>query len=275
MQLYDLHIHTYLSDCADRNNAQPADYLKEAEKAGLLAIGFADHAWDKAVPGASPWYQKQPFERLKSTKEELEGIQSPVKVFFGAETEYADGVLGVSAEAAQHLDYIIVPHSHTHMKGFVLPAGRESPKEHAKYLLESFYNLCSHPNRDLFFGVAHPFHPVGASFEESREIFSHITDRDLEECMAVSKQNGVYLELNTSGFSKIADEDIKDHHYSRVVYIAKEAKNRFFYGSDKHRVVPFGNPDRFFDMGKIIGLLGLQESDFFDGIKTLMQKARN
>jgi len=58
MQLYDLHIHTFLSDCASKTNAEPTEYIKAAEQNGLDAIGFSDHAWDIKVPGASPWYQK-------------------------------------------------------------------------------------------------------------------------------------------------------------------------------------------------------------------------
>ena len=100
MLLYDLHTHTFLSDCASKTEANPADYVKAAEQNGLTAIGFADHAWDSDIEGASPWYKKQPFERLNTTRELLKERETTIKVLFGAETEYANGVLGVGERAA-------------------------------------------------------------------------------------------------------------------------------------------------------------------------------
>jgi len=44
MQLYDLHIHTHLSICASKTNTSAIDYVREAEKGSLCAIGFTDHA---------------------------------------------------------------------------------------------------------------------------------------------------------------------------------------------------------------------------------------
>ena len=43
------------------------------------------------------------------------------EVLIGCETEYAHGTLGISEKKAETLDYVLVPHSHTHMNGFVLP----------------------------------------------------------------------------------------------------------------------------------------------------------
>ena len=63
MRLYDLHVHTALSACAARD-ACIAEYCADARESGLPVIGFADHAWDKAVAGASPWYAPQDYERL-------------------------------------------------------------------------------------------------------------------------------------------------------------------------------------------------------------------
>ncbi len=262
MTLYDLHIHTFLSDCASGNNANPVEYVRAAEKNGLCAIGFSDHAWDESIRGASPWYQKQPFKRLSVVKELLEETDTRIKIFFGAETEYAGGVLGVGEKAAQELDYIIVPHSHTHMRGFVLPEGWDSPQKHAEYLLKSFFELCTHSSRERFFGIAHPFYPVGASKEAAEHIYSFISDQDMTECLCAAAENGVFLELNTSTFSGIELNETEDYFYSRFFYNAKRSGNSFFMGSDKHRVIPFGEPDRFMQIGELIKKLGLEERDF-------------
>ena len=71
MKLYDLHVHTGLSSCADPG-ANITDYCAAAAENGLEIIGFADHAWDKAIAGASPWYAPQDYERLSARKAEAE-----------------------------------------------------------------------------------------------------------------------------------------------------------------------------------------------------------
>lgn len=265
MQLYDLHTHTFLSNCASKTNANPIDYVIAAKQNGLAAIGFSDHSWDSSIEGASAWYKKQPFERLKATKELIKNSDvdlSGIKIVYGAETEYAGGILGVGEKAASELDYIIVPHSHTHMRGFVLPEGWESPKKHAEYLIKSFYEVCTHPNRKLFFGIAHPMFPVGLKQEDAEFIFSNIKDTNMEECLYAAKENGIFLELNASSIKTINEESLKDSFYARFFSIAKQVGNEFFMGSDKHQVIPSGKPDNFMKINTYIDKLGLQQSDF-------------
>lgn len=264
MELYDLHTHTFLSDCASKTNANPVDYVKAAEENGLLAIGFSDHSWDASIEGASPWYKKQPFERLETTRELLDGYESSteIKILFGAETEYAGGVLGVGEHAASRLDYVIVPHSHTHMKGFVLPEGCDTPEKHAAYLIKSFYEVCTHKKRSLFFGIAHPMFPVGLNREEAERVYSYISDRDMCECLYAAKENGIFLELNTSVISKIDESDLQNSFYARFFGNAKRVGNAFFMGSDKHSVIPSGKPDAFMKIGVFAKKLGLTPSDF-------------
>ena len=67
---YDLHVHTNLSDCAQRE-AYPEPFIAIAEKLGQSVLGFADHSWAKGVEGASPSYKKQPFDRLIERRESL------------------------------------------------------------------------------------------------------------------------------------------------------------------------------------------------------------
>lgn len=273
MTLYDLHIHTFLSDCASRTNANPADYIKAAAEGGLAAIGFADHAWDDSISGASAWYQKQPFARLEKRKELVYDIidQNPgIKVLFGAEAEYAQGMLAVGQAAAAQLDYVIVPHSHTHMRGFVLPEGWESPEKHAQYLIKSFYELCTHEKRELFFGIAHPMFPVGQKEEECERIFDRIADADLDECLAAAAENGIFLELNMSSAGSLNFDTIQNSFFARFFHSAKKAGCSFFMGSDKHQVIPFGQPDRFFRIGEYMEKLGLEERDFEPALKKVL-----
>ena len=193
MRLYDLHVHTALSACAARD-ACIAEYCADARESGLPVIGFADHAWDKAVAGASPWYAPQDYERLLARRAEAER-ESGLKVLLGAEAEMAAGVVAFTPESAALLDYIICPHSHTHMKGFVLPADAEAPEKHADFLVKSFYALCVHPLARYILGVAHPMYPIGKSADEADEIYAHISDDALFFiCQAAAKAD-LALEL--------------------------------------------------------------------------------
>lgn len=265
MELYDLHTHTFLSSCASKTNADPIEYIRAAKQNGLTAVGFADHAWDVAIAGASSWYQNQSFERLYSTRELIRTSDvdlSGIKILFGAETEYAGGVLGVGEKAAHTLDYILVPHSHTHMHGFVLPVGWESPQKHAQYLIQSFYEVCTHPQRGLFFGIAHPMFPNGLQEKEAEQVFSFISDNDMLEGLAAAKENGIFLELNTSAVSKLAKESLSNSYYARFFQNAKKVGNFFFMGSDKHRVILSGEQDNFKQIKEYMLKLGLEESDF-------------
>ena len=101
---YDLHVHTHLSDCASREAFFPL-YIKAAEENRQTLLGFADHSWASGVEGATPWYRKQPFERLAEQKKQLTDYlaehPSPVKVLQGAEGEFANFLLGIDEAAAQ------------------------------------------------------------------------------------------------------------------------------------------------------------------------------
>ena len=106
---YDLHVHTHLSSCADRQ-AFFHRYIPLAEKLGQTVLGFADHSWAEGVAGGSPWYQRQPYARLKEQKRALEAYleehPTSVKVLQGAEGEYANFLLGLDEAAAEYAEVI-------------------------------------------------------------------------------------------------------------------------------------------------------------------------
>lgn len=259
MRLYDLHVHTALSACAARD-ACIAEYCADARESGLPVIGFADHAWDKAVAGASPWYAPQDYERLLARRAEAER-ENGLKVLLGAEAEMAAGVVAFTPESAALLDYIICPHSHTHMKGFVLPADAEAPEKHADFLVKSFYALCVHPLARYILGVAHPMYPIGKSADEADEIYAHISDDALFFiCQAAAKAD-LALELNISTLAPIPTERLASLGYARFFRAAKSAGCHFFLGSDRHSSK---HPvhDTLARAPELAEALGLHEDDF-------------
>lgn len=258
---YDIHIHTHLSSCASRE-AFMKDYIDAASGLGLELIGFADHAWDDSVEGASPWYAPQNYKRLEARRSELSELDKKgIKVLLGAEGEYASELLAIGDCAAEFVDYILVPHSHTHMKGFVLPSECVGdPEKHANYLVKSFISLCNHKKRDMFFGIVHPMCPCGETEEYTEEIFSYISDKMFEECARAAKENGVALEVNLSEFKKIPPERIHSHCYSRFYDACKRAGCEFFLGSDAHAVKTL--IDNHGIKNGVIDALGLNEDSF-------------
>ncbi len=258
---HDIHIHTHLSSCGDRF-AFMADYIKEAKKTGFETLGFADHAWDDNVKGASDWYKPQTFKRLAERREEIKSIDTEgINILLGAEGEYANMLLGVSDEAVYYTDYILVPHSHTHMKGFVLPDEcGDNPEKHAKYLVDSFISLCNHKKRDLFFGIVHPMCPIGKKPTEIKEIYSFISDEMLLECAQAAKESKVALELNISCAKMFLNCDSVDNVYKRFFLTCKKAGCKFFLGSDAHSINAFVSNHSVAQSA--IEIMGLDELDF-------------
>lgn len=89
-----------------------------------MVFGFSNHMWDEAVEGESSFYRKQGFTHILTEKEEIRSLDNcGMKILFGAEIEYCgkSDTLALKAENAHLLDYVLIPHTHTHMDGFVIP----------------------------------------------------------------------------------------------------------------------------------------------------------
>ncbi len=259
---YDIHIHTHLSSCGSRD-AFIADYIKAAKEKGLTLIGFADHAWDLTVDGVSDWYKPQGYERLADRRREIENVEG-IRILLGAEGEFANLILGLGEEGRKYVDYVIVPHSHTHMRGFVLPEECVgNPEKHAEYLVKSFLALCRHEKRELFFGIAHPMYPIGDTPEYVESVYSYITDEMLDECAKATKKAGIVVEANLSVLKGIPPEAGTEFCYRRFFDACKRAGVEFFLGSDAHGISAL--TARHQEKNDLIYKIGLTESDFTAG----------
>lgn len=259
---YDLHVHTDLSDCAKRD-AFPQKYIALAEARGQSILGFSDHCWAEGVAGASPWYQKQPYSRLAARRKELETFltehPTDLRVLIGAEGEYANFLLGLDEDAAAYTDYILIPHDHVHMKGFVIPDGYQA-KQVAKFLLDSFELLCKHPQRNLFTALCHPMTPCCHPQEYRNEVYRYLTDAQLEDALHGAKEAGLWIELNVSEFACVPKEELKNDAYLRFFAAAKRVGNLLYWGSDAH------SPESYEKLHAlapaVMDAVGLTEDDF-------------
>lgn len=133
--LHDVHNHSLLSACSYDPAATIANYVAKANELGHKVFGISNHLWDEKVPGASGWYRMQMINYGLEARNSVPKDTGSVKVLIGTESEYlgATDTLGMLADTAAQFDYVLIPHTHTHMKNFVI---KEMPevKEYREYL---------------------------------------------------------------------------------------------------------------------------------------------
>ncbi|MBQ9079688.1 MAG: hypothetical protein IJY27_01300 [Clostridia bacterium] len=120
---HDIHTHTTLSRCCYDPRATVGNYVRRAAEFGHKILGLSNHLWDEKVPGASGWYKNQMISYGLQQMDCVPADTCGVKVLCGTETEYyaMRDTLGMLAETAKQFDYVLVPHTHTHMRNFVMP----------------------------------------------------------------------------------------------------------------------------------------------------------
>ena len=256
---HDYHIHSQLSTCSRGDPEQtPERILRYAKENGLSRICITDHYWDSAVPGASRWYEPQNFDHI------YQSVPLPqcdgVEFLFGCETDMDKNMnIGIPPSRYGDFDFIIIPTTHLHMKGFTIDeCDTDDKNKIARLWVERFDAVLS---ADL------PFHKVGIAhltcglmFRQSREglleIFDMIPTEELERLFSKAATLGCGIELNMGEFS-----DEESDTLLRIYRVAKACGCKFYLGSDAHHPEEFEKKLKFFE--KIITLLDLKESDKF------------
>lgn len=245
---HDLHIHTNLSACG-QPEATVERYVAEAKKIGLKLIGFANHLWDDKIPGASRWYAPQNMQHILQIKNHIPKDEKDVRILVGCETEFThQGIMAISEESIAQLDYVLVPHSHTHSSCVVPREQIDSVEKHAAYLMSSFENLIEHSLIKYVTGVVHPFVP-GVSHELTNVIQKLIPDRYFYDVFSAAKEKNLPIEINGSTIICMSEEERRNCEYLRIYSIARECGCQFFYGSDNHDLIDRKLPimESFFD----------------------------
>lgn len=231
--VHDVHVHTRLSLCSSDKTANFENMLSKANELGIELIGFSDHMWGRSgLPKSNMFYKKQDFNTQCEELLKLPSKVGNVKIIKGVETEYAGGILGITEEQADRLDYVIAPHSHLHMYGFVRPLHIINPKQIGKYMVKTFIEVASN---SLVNAIAHPFDPC-MKYNRLADIYSSISDKDFEECFMIAKSNNVSVEINISSFNDEISNGNRSQYYFRLLEIAKHVGCKFHFGSDTHSV---------------------------------------
>ena len=255
----DLHIHSKLSLCSNDPEQNCERILQYAKENGLKTICVTDHFWDEAVEGASEWYSKQNYQHIASAKPlpQAEGI----RFLFGCETELNRNLtVGLSKEKYNLFDFIIIPTTHFHMKGYtIFEEEASSVANRAKAWVK---HLDAVLNMDL------PFHKVGIAHltcgliaptrEEYLEVLKLIPEDEMKRLFSRASKLGVGIELNASDM-KFADQEPET--VLRVYKTAKDCGCKFYCGSDAHHPKGFDNTKQIFE--RAVNLLGLSEDDKF------------
>lgn len=254
---HDIHVHTNLSKCSSDKEAIPERYIDYAKKLGIKVIGFSDHFWDSLVEGASDWYRSQDFDHIMQINKMLPKEIDGIKVMVGCETEYCgDGKIGIDPSTAKKLDFVLVPISHVHMKGFVEPEWVTTPEDVAKLMVGYFKDVLEF---DFITGIAHPFYPLG--YDNVDEILSYISNEEFKECFDMAAKKGVSIELNSCHFPSIKGRETSMHSdksFANMFSIAKDMGCKFHYGSDAHSLEALGRIVKF---RKIAEDLGITDDD--------------
>ncbi len=256
---HDFHIHSKLSSCSNDPEQTTDRILEYAKENGLKQICLTDHFWDGKVDGVSNWYRPQNLEHISQALPlpQCDGI----KFMFGAETEMDKfTTVGTAKETFEKFDFVIIPTTHLHMRGFTISeTDAQTPEGRANVWISRLEALL---DMDL------PFHKIGIAHlacgliaptrAEYLRVLELLPSDKLEELFAKCQKVGVGIELNYSDMSFSDDEA---DTVLRIFKIAKQQGCKFYLGSDAHHPKGFEGCKTVFE--RAIDLLSLTEDDKF------------
>ena len=257
---HDYHIHTQQSFCSQNPEQNVHNILNHAKQNNLSTICVTDHYWDSAVLGGSEWYKPQNFEHISKSKPLPQ--DKSVKFLFGAETELKrDLTLGMPISRFNDFDFVIIPTTHFHMKGFtVFEDEWRNCEKLAKLWITRLDNLLDMPLPFEKIGIAHL--ACGLINNNSRQDYldtlSLISESEMERVFSKIAKIGCGVELNKGDMSF---SDSETDIVLRPFKIAKNCGCKFYLGSDAHSPTSFENYKDVFE--RAVSLLGLKETDKF------------
>lgn len=257
---HDLHIHSNISKCSGDPEQTPERILRYAQENGLKTVCITDHFWDEAVTVLpESWYKGQGLAHISQALPLPK--QEGIRFLFGCETELDRTLtVGVAREHFDLFDFIIIPTTHMHMKGFTLTSEEE---ENAKTRALAWVKRL-----DAVLSMDLPFHKVGIAhltctlIAPTREMYletlSLIPEKEMHRLFEKAAALGVGIELNET-FRDYSEEEWA--LVLRPYRIAKSHGCKFYLGSDAHTVK--GLDCAMQKHKRIVDDLGLTEEDKF------------
>ena len=235
---HDFHIHTNLSLCAAKE-ATLEMFAKKAKELGLKKMAITNHLWDHAIPHwvreENPeFYTVQDVPYIRQIRDDVKALNNGVTEFlFGCEAEYCfeERKPAISMEAAEQMDVLLVPNSHTHLtmpKDYYYP-----PQSHADYMVDAFMDIVNSDVSKYITAVPHPFMAVCCPYS-NRELLGLITDDQFKACFTAAAEKGIALELNPNYIKEKTLAEAYEDPIFRMFKIGKDCGCKFTVGSDAH-----------------------------------------
>ena len=216
----DLHVHTVSSGHA---YSTLEEYVKQAKKVGLKAIGITDHG--PAMPGGPHYYH---FSNMRMIPKEIEGI----KIIKGIEANIINdkGEIDLKEQEIKWGELDVVMAAMHPRVGYEDQGEEKNTAVLIRAMQNPSVNVIAHPGN--------PKYPV-----------------KIKAIVAAAKENKVLIEINNSSdFSRPGSHE-------RCIEIAREAKRigwKVVIGTDSHISSMLG---RFDDALALIKEAGLTEED--------------
>ncbi len=246
---HDFHIHSNVSISANHPEQNKENILKYAEENGLRKIVITDHFWDSEIPMnipplkdgstsiAVPYYEKQDYNHIKKILPLPQGKNT--EFLFGAEAEMAyDFTIGLGKSVMSELDFIVIPTTHFHMKGFAISEDDcETPEKKAGVWVDKFKAVLSAKLPFKKVGLAHlACYLMAETREELIEVLRLLPEDEMRRLFRRAAELGFGIEINQCDF-KYSEKEAEV--ILRPFLIAKSEGCKFYLGSDSH------NPDNF------------------------------
>ena len=259
---HDFHIHSYLSLCSDDPKQNPEAILQYAKENHLKKICLTDHleGEDMWIEDWYDWYKKPKITFLKQILPLPQDKE--VRFCFGAETEMDKFFnVGMTEEAYNEFDFVVIPTTHLHMNGFTLEDGIKNSEVRAQLWFDRLAALLQMRLPWKKIGIAHLTCPLlgGADRKAHVRILELLNTESLQVLFRRIAELGAGVELNFNSFAYEGEELEK---VLRIYRIAKEQGCKFYLGSDAHHPASLEKAHKNFE--NIIELLQLEESDKFD-----------
>ncbi|MCJ8013921.1 histidinol-phosphatase [Paenibacillus sp. KQZ6P-2] len=253
---FDMHTHHFRCGHADGNIR---DYIEAGIAAGLQVIGISDH---------TPYFgekEDQAFPRIAMGKSELvryvqevlelkKEYEGKIDVLLGIESDYfPDHVEAYRKVLTQHpFDYII---GSVHSVGGVSIFNKNrwkslNEKQHIE-VKEDYYRLIQDSARSGMFQILGHIDAMKGNYPSFSGI---MTERILDETLQVIAENGIAIEINTSGKTKLSGGWYpSDAILERAFHFGVDVT----FGSDAHK--PERVADEFNQVAERLKTIGFTE----------------
>ena len=256
---YDVHIHTWLSPCGAKDEAEsaPAVYARAAKARGVTTIGVSDHF---ALPGEGVprWYENngpQIIPEAFRQAREAAAVDG-VRVLVGLEAEvFRPGHVSIDAETFRKVDYVILAAGHFHFRE-LRESLKTNPVMAADALVKYLETAIAFPWADI---IAHPLVVPENGLGMPDTYMQFVSDTAIRRVARAAVAAGKALEVNGA----MASQEGFRQLMPRFFRVARAEGAQFTVGSDSHSVGTHFEP-RLEAVERFASETGLKRSDFLE-----------